>query len=440
MNLSFKNSKVHWLGKVPKDWDVVPLKRHTSYISRGKSPDYIDDREKGVPIINQACICWDGLRLKNVKLQDPEAINGYRGQLYPGDLLINSTGTGTLGRICIFDLNTKYLADSHVTIVRPTKELYTKYLYYLLQTDVYQGYIYSVLASGSTNQIELSREGLSNTPVILPPHSRQKSIARFLDRKTAAIDRLIAKKQRLIQLLEEKRTALINQAVTKGLNPDVPMKDSGIPWIGEIPEHWGIIALGYVCHLTSGGTPDRNRPAYWNGKIPWVKTGEINYNQIDQTEEHITELGLKNSSTKLACASTLLMAMYGQGVTRGRVAILGIEASFNQACLAISPRQLIEIKYLYYYLMNAYQHIRDDGNETSQMNLSAGLIGKIKIILPSIEEQGAIASSLDYKVEYIDSLKKKLKSSIEKLQEYRRSLITAAVTGKLDISEVDSDV
>jgi type I restriction enzyme, S subunit len=116
------------------------------------------------------------------------------------------------------------------------------------------------------------------------------------------------------------------------------MKNSGIPWIGEIPKHWGIVALGYVCNLTSGGTTDRNRPEYWNGNIPWVKTGEINYNQINQTEEYITELGLNNSSTKLASAGTLLMAMYGQGVTRGRVAILGIEASFNQACLAIAPQ------------------------------------------------------------------------------------------------------
>jgi type I restriction enzyme S subunit len=272
------------------------------------------------------------------------------------------------------------------------------------------------------------------------PLESQKLIARFLDRKTATIDTLIAKKQRLIQLLEEKRTALINQAVTKGLNPNAPMKDSGIPWIGEIPEHWGIVALGYICSLTSGGTPDRNRPEFWSGDIPWVKTGEINYNYIHQTEEYITEVGLKNSSTKLASKGTLLMAMYGQGVTRGRVAILDIEASFNQACLAIYPHQLIEIKYLYYYFVNAYQHIRDDGNETSQMNLSSGLIGKIKITLPTIEEQRTIASFLDGKVEYIDSLKQKLKNSIEKLQEYRRSLITAAVTGKLEISEAEADV
>ncbi len=272
----------------------------------------------------------------------------------------------------------------------------------------------------------------------MPPDDIQKAIASFLDRKTAALRVAIAKKQRLIQLLEEKRTALINQAVTKGMNHNIPMKDSGVPWIGKIPESWGMSALGYICNLTSGGTPDRNQQEYWNGDIPWVKTGEINYNEINETEEYITELGLINSSTKLVPPDTLLMAMYGQGVTRGRVAILGIEASFNQACLAISPQKLLEVKYLYYYFISAYKHIRDSGNETSQMNLSSGLISKFKVLLPSIEEQKAIVSFLDCEISCMNSLQKKLQASIKQLQEYRQSLITAAVTGKLDVIQYNS--
>ena len=169
MNPSFKYSGVHWIGKVPSNWNILALKRYAPYISRGRSPDYTDDKYKGIPIINQACIYWDGLKLEKVKFQDPSVVTGYRGKLYQGDLLINSTGTGTLGRVGVFNLDGEYLADSHVTIIRPAKEIFAKYLYYLLQTDVYQGYIYSVLATGATNQIELSREGLSDTPIIVPP-------------------------------------------------------------------------------------------------------------------------------------------------------------------------------------------------------------------------------------------------------------------------------
>lgn len=175
-------------------------------------------------------------------------------------------------------------------------------------------------------------------------------------------------------------------------------KDSGIAWLGEIPAHWRIGALGHVCNIISGGTPGRDNSEYWDGNVPWLKTGEINYQDIYEAEEYITELGLANSSATLVPAGTLLMAMYGQGNTRGRVAVLGIESAFNQACLALVPNnhQMI-VRYLYFCLAGAYEHIRDSGNESTQMNLSAGVISKIKISFPPLAEQQAIARFLDAK-------------------------------------------
>jgi type I restriction enzyme S subunit len=247
----YKHSGVEWLGMVPEHWNVSTLKLLAPTINRGKSPDYVE--EGGIPVINQACIYWEGLRLENVKFDIGKEGGNGRGRLFSGDVLINSTGTGTLGRASVFRQRGTYLADGHVTVVRvdQTAEL-PEYFFYLLQTPIYQGFIYAALVSGSTNQIELSREGFRATPTIVPPINEQARIVRFLDRETAKIDALVAKKERLVDLLQEKRAALITRAVTKGLDPNVPMKDSGVEWLGEIPAHWEVRPLRWVLSVRSG--------------------------------------------------------------------------------------------------------------------------------------------------------------------------------------------
>ncbi|MDF0553262.1 restriction endonuclease subunit S [Kamptonema sp. UHCC 0994] len=443
MNSSFNYSGVHWLGEVPSNWSVIALKRYASYISRGRSPDYTDDKEKGIPIINQACIYWDGLRLGNIKLQNPDVVNGYGGKLYPGDLLINSTGTGTLGRMGVFNLDDEYLADSHVTIVRPTKEIYTQYLYYLLQTNVYQGYIYSVLASGATNQIELSREGLSNIPIIVPPREQQELIAAFLDRKTAAIDTLIAKKQRLIQLLEEKRTALLNQAVTKGLNPNVPMKDSGIPWMGEIPEHWSVKRLKFVCKLETGHTPSKSEPTYWipeECNIPWVslndtKTLEAN-DFIEDTKLKISQIGIANSSAYLINAGAVVFNRDGARV--GLCAITTKTMAVSQHIIAWVCQSEVNNYFILHVMYAMKSDLRRLTAGSTIPTIGMDDVKSMASPIPPLHEQHEIVNYLIQNRNKIERIISQIKQQIKKLQEYRYSLITAAVTGQLDIGEEDA--
>ena len=250
---AYKESGADWLGEVPEHWEVGPLKRFASFVSRGNSPEYVDD--SSIQVINQACIYWNGLRLANVKFQRETDISAWKGRLAVGDLLINSTGTGTLGRASIFDRQGTFIADGHVTVVRlNTGELSTQYLLYLVQTPIYQGYIYAAIISGSTNQIELSRDGLRATPIMVPPIMEQQVIAAFLGRETARIDQLIAKKERQIELLQEKRAAIISHTVTKGLDASVPMKGSGADWLGKIPSHWEVKRLKYTVTECSNGT------------------------------------------------------------------------------------------------------------------------------------------------------------------------------------------
>ena len=214
------------------------------------------------------------------------------------------------------------------------------------------------------------------------------------------------------------------------------MKDSGVEWIGEIPEHWEVKKMFHVAKIDTGATPDRSKATYWGGKIPWVKTGEVNYKTIFETEEYISEAGLKNSATRLAPVGTLLMAMYGQGVTRGRVSLLGIKATYNQACCAMVFRDEIFNEFAFYYFVMAYPFIRDAGNETSQMNISAGYISSLRILRPSIVEQRKIVQFIkeqEFKYNQAINLQQ---TQIEKLKEYKATLIDSAVTGKIKVYEL----
>lgn len=161
-----------------------------------------------------------------------------------------------------------------------------------------------------------------------------------------------------------------------------------------LPEGWKLTTLGDVAQISSGGTPDRSEPSYWGGDIPWVTTGEIQYNTITDTAEKITAAGLKNSAAKLFPAGTLLMAMYGQGKTRGQVARLGIDATTNQACAAIKAGDACDVEYLYQFLASQYGAIRELGNAGTQQNLNAGLIKEITLPLPPKIEQDRIAQTV----------------------------------------------
>ncbi|MDO6355758.1 restriction endonuclease subunit S [Caloramator sp. CAR-1] len=214
-NVKMKNSGVEWIGEIPEHWEVIPLKYLTKFVSRGDSPDYVE--ESSIRVINQACIYWDDIKIENIKFQDDSKkdINDFKGMLKYGDLMMNSTGTGTLGRANIFKLKGNFIADSHVTIIRCKNELLNfNYLNYLLRTQVYQGYVYSSLINGATNQIELSRERLINTPIILPPIDEQKKIVEYLDMIKNLNVKLIEVIKLQIERLKEYRQSLIYEVVT----------------------------------------------------------------------------------------------------------------------------------------------------------------------------------------------------------------------------------
>ena len=193
-----------------------------------------------------------------------------------------------------------------------------------------------------------------------------------------------------------------------------------------LPEGWRTIRLGDVAQITSGGTPSRTNPDYWGGDIPWVTTGEIGNGSIQSTGECITKAGLRNSAAKMFPAGTLLMAMYGQGKTRGQISRLAIDASTNQACAAILPSRSASGDFLFHNLISRYDEIRNLSNDGSQKNLSGGLIKFLPVILPPLPEQRRIAeilSTWDGAIETVEKL-------IANAAAQKKALMQTLLTGK----------
>jgi type I restriction enzyme S subunit len=190
-----------------------------------------------------------------------------------------------------------------------------------------------------------------------------------------------------------------------------------------LPEGWRRSTLGEIARITSGGTPDRSEPSYWGGSVPWVTTGEIQFNTITDTTEKITEVGLRNSSAKLFPPGTLLMAMYGQGKTRGQVAKLGIEASTNQACAAILLNDGHDPDFYFQYFAFQYDAIRELGNAGTQQNLSGGILKGVGVAVPPIDEQRRVAQVLGTWDEAISKAEQLLIASRRRNKSFRTSLL-----------------
>lgn len=190
--------------------------------------------------------------------------------------------------------------------------------------------------------------------------------------------------------------------------------------LGLLPANWSVRTIGEICDLATGGTPSRKVPEYWNGNIPWVKTGEVDYTTITETEESISELGLNNSAAKLFPSGTILVAMYGQGVTRGRAAMLGVTAAINQACAALTPKKEVLREFLFFALMAHYQRIRELGHGANQRNLNMQILRGVQMPLPPLSEQQTIARLLSI----VQEAKFATEHVLDAAKELRRSVIS----------------
>jgi len=352
--------------------------------------------------------------------------------------LLEKSGGGELqpvGAVVQYESDMAAVCSNFIARVVVEKEYDSRFLAYL-HAHLYDSRVNTRSIKQTTGIQNLDSYAYLCERVGSPPLDEQRAIAAFLGRETARIDALIAKKQRLIELLQEKRTALISHAVTKGLEPNATMKSSRLPWLDDVPAHWTVVPLKWVSSICNGATPRRDEPEFWqDGDVPWVSSGEVNQFIITQPTALITSMAVQECSLRVIKSGAILIGMVGEGKTRGTTARLAIDACINQNVAAIQPGPKLDGHFLHYAAIQAYEPIRNYGRGGQQDALNCDIVGNVQIALPPRPEQEQIVEYLDKATALVNGLVEQLAESIVRASEYRSALISAAVTGKIDVRQ-----
>jgi type I restriction enzyme S subunit len=407
---SYKDSGVEWLGDVPKHWQTVQFKRLAS-IQNGRDYKHIEtDGDDGYPVIGSG---GEFAKATECLFTGESVLLGRKGTINK-PLYIN-------GSFWVVD-------TMFYTVVN--KKAMPKYLYYCALTIRFDLY------STSTALPSMTQNDLGSILFTLPDVTEQQNIATFLDRETAKIDALIAEQQRLIELLKEKRQAVISHAVTKGLNSDAPMKDSGIEWLGEVPEHWEVRCAKSVSTFITSGPRGWSERVGYDGHL-FIQSGDLNdLLQVEFATAKRVQVGddAETSRTRLSDGDVVVCIT---GAKTGNVAVcvtVPEKAYVNQHLCLIRPSQEVLPVYLGVLLKSK---IGQTYFELSQYGLKQGLslenIKEAPVLLPPHAEQTTIVDFLDRETTKLDTLTAEAQRGIELLKERRTALISAAVTGKIDV-------
>lgn len=434
---SYKDVDHSSLKAVPSAWQVRQLK-HVAKFQNSNVDKVSSDDEEIVKLCNYTDVYYnekihDGINFMRATASAKEI---RQFSLRRGDVLItkDSEDRNDIGvpAIVAEDIN-RLVCGYHLTLIRPDRKLSSEFLLRYLQSDLAK-YQFKIRASGVT-RYSLGQDAIGSLLLSMPTFQEQELIVRFLDYQTARIDRLIEKQQRLIELLDEKRQAVISHAVTKGLNPNTPMKNSGVDWIPDMPEHWVIGKIKWYLETTSGGTPPSNHPNnYYDGDIPWLRTLDLNNHEVLDHEISIAEKALKETSARMVPRDSVLIAMYGGSGTIGKNGLLTFNSAINQAICAFLPNANIDPRYLHYY-MQFYRPFWMVGAESSRKdpNIGQERIGEHFVLMPPLKEQKKIAAYISGQLKRFIKLESKAIDLVKLLNERRSALISAAVTGKIDV-------
>ena len=325
------------------------------------------------------------------------------------------------------------LLNQRVCCIRPTDTIDAGFLYYVLPTplNLINEFTYS------TTVKHLSSFDILNIHFPYPPLSLQRTIADYLDRKTARLDALIEAKEHVLELLADKRRTLITRAVTRGLDPDVPLGDSGIPWLGEIPAHWETVALRFLVDMISGATPDTGEPEYWYGEIPWVSPKDMKQNEITDTQDHVSEVALSESPLRLIDPGAVLIVVRGMILAHSfPTALNGKPVTINQDIKALRCCSMLVPRFLSDFFHGVEEHIVSlaDSSAHGTRKLDTEVLGRLEIPLPPLEEQKQIVMYIEETISRLDALQSTIRDSMVLLKERRTALIAATVTGQLEVT------
>lgn len=436
----YRDSGVEALGKIPSHWNVTPLKRVASVqtgIAKGK--DVAGKQTISVPYLRVANVQDGYLALDDVATIEIETEQLARYRLRAGDVLMNEGGDfDKLGRGAIWSgAIADCIHQNHVFAVRP-HGFDSRWLSQVTGSRYAQFYFMG-RSKQSTNLASISSSNIMELPVVVPPAAERDGILAFLDRETSKIDALIAEQDKLIALLTEKRQATISHAVTRGLNPGAPMKDSGISWLGEIPAHWTFGKIQSFARRESGHTPSRQHPEYWeNCTIPWfsladvwqIRDGAVKY--VRETKELVSELGVANSSARVLPTGTVILS---RTASVGYSAIMGCDMATTQDFVNWVCKPGLNPEFLLYVLRGMRPEFDRLMMGSTHQTIYMPDIAKLVMAVPPLTEQAEIVAFVEDETRRLEVLAADAQRAITLLTERRSALIAAAVTGQIDVRQ-----
>lgn len=434
-----KPSGIDWIGDVPANWYMIKLK-YFSYLKgrigwQGLTADeFIDE---GPYLIT-------GTDFENGKIQfdrsyhisDERYNQAPEIQLKVGDLLV--TKDGTVGKMAYVDtLPGKASLNSHLLLIRPLENKFdNRFLFWLMSSSVFYGY--TEYAQDGTVMASLSQEKIGNFIAYFPEITEQQAIADFLDKECAQIDSIAADLEKQIALLQQYKKSLITETVTKGLDKSVPMKDSGIEWIGEIPAHWDVEPIKYRVTFHNGDRGENypSKSELQSEGIPFINAGHLEGDGLNMDNmDYISEEKYRIMGGVKLRSGDILYCLRG---SVGKNAIVDMNQGTVASSLVAIRSVRISAEYLYYclnsYIEEVQRYLWDNG--TAQPNLSADNLGKYKICIPTVEEQRTIVKYLNNICSQIDNLIIGKRKQFSIIQQHKKSLIYEYVTGKKRVKEV----
>ena len=425
---AYKDSGVLWLGEVPEHWEVIRCGRLLREIVDTGHPNaelLSIDRFRG--IIRQS--------ETGRKERASEDRSSYK-KVLPGELAYNLMNAfmGSIG----FSTLEGIISPAYA-VARPLREIEPAYFHNLFRTQLFttqfDRYSYGIMYERN----RLYFERFKTIPTIIPSISEQSAIVHYLDYIDRRIRRYIRAKQKLIKLLEEQKQAIIHQAVTRGLDPKVKLKPSGVEWLGEIPEHWEVRRVKQISQILRGKFTHRprNDPAFYDGPYPFIQTGEVAraVKVITSFRQTLNERGLAIS--KMFPRGTLVMTI---AANIGDVAVLDFEACFPDSVVGFVPRNFVERDFLYYVFCAMKPELLCEAPVNTQGNLNVDRIGSRAIGLPPLTEQREIVRLVEESTADLEKVIAVARNEISLLLEYRTRLIVGVVTGKLDVRDVAANL
>ena len=436
---AYKDSGVEWLGEVPAHWELPRLGALLQERGEVNSNGHVGKvlsvlRDRGVIPYSEK---------GNIGNKMSEDITRYK-VVRPNDIVVNCMNViiGSVG----LSRYTGCLSPVYYVLTRRSEDDDSQYLNAYFQTKPFQESLVRIGNGILAHRMRIPMELLKCEIFPRPPTGEQTAIVSFLDHADRRIWRYIRAKQKLIALLEEQKQAIIHQAVTGQIDvrtgePYSSYKDSGVEWLGKVPEHWEVRRIGGFSKIGNGSTPARSNQAYWNGgSYPWLNSSSVNQGTVMKAEQFVTETALQECHLPQVPADSVLVGITGQGKTRGMAAVLAIEATINQHVAYITPnnsRVGASPGYLHMCLTAAYTELRaiSSASGSTKGALTCEDIKSFRVVLPPVDEQEAVLLAIRRKLANVEGCADLERRQINLVKEYRTRLIADVVTGKLDVRE-----